>query len=38
MADALDQALGLLRDGQWFLAHEVLEDAWRSAEGSLTPP
>lgn len=34
MADALDQALDLLRAGEWFLAHEVLEDVWRRSSGA----
>lgn len=29
--DALDRGLGLLRAGEWFAAHEELEDAWRVA-------
>ena len=29
--DALGRGLALLRAGEWFAAHEELEDAWRAA-------
>ena len=29
--DSLGRGLGLLRTGEWYRAHEELEDAWRTA-------
>ncbi len=31
MSEALERGLALLRDGEWFEAHEELELAWRAA-------
>ena len=30
--DPLERGLGLIRDGEFFAAHEELEDAWRAAD------
>ena len=32
MEDDLERGLDLARDGEYFAAHEALEDAWRAAE------
>jgi len=32
MGDPYEQGLELLAAGEWFAAHEALEDAWRAAE------
>lgn len=32
--DAFGRGLALLRAGEWFAAHEELEDAWRAAPGA----
>jgi uncharacterized protein len=33
-ASSLDRGLQLIRDGEYFAAHEELEDAWRAAEAA----
>lgn len=32
VGDPYEEGLALLRRGEWFAAHEALEDAWRAAE------